>query len=480
MPMMSWRAPLWRGICGATLLLAQVAPGLALDIRSLELRSSRGEPLQAIVRLRAFPETRFLPECLRILIGDPGDMRLTLETTLRRDGDRIVAQVRAAEALTVSETAMRIVAGCAGEPEVFRSFLVTVPQGDATVPAASSGVPPTVDRTPHAPLARAPVRSGSTDRTESSSASAIPSAPSPPTAVQAPLAAPPRAAGSESGATPAIRSAASHGRAFVLRLSADDLDTSITSRVTDTQRNVLKAYRRLIEADDSTARLMELEDRIRGLELELARIRTAPAGPRSPAAGADPGAQRSAAPVPLASPSSGVAPLALPQPDEGLSLFTRLVAGIVLATWSFVAAWHVARRRYVDRAARLDALGSPVATSGRMAAVEPTPRAPRENDAASHGDLDLDLSGALGGADTSHLILSDVDLFLALGRHESAVGLLRDELDRDPGNRRYWEKLARIHAAHGHRGEWERALGAIAGRFGAEAADALRRSNGHQ
>lgn len=452
----------WLGICSATLLLMQSSPGLALEIQSLELQSSRNEPFQAIIRLRALPDTRFQPDCIRILLDDAGGTPLTLQTTVRRDGDRILANVRAVETLATPQAAMRVVAGCPRETEVFRSFLLTLPLADASAPGQSSGVPPAVPDATTAPPPTPASRRAPSD-VAARGTGQVATWP----VQQRPKTSPPGAA-------------ALPGRVFVLQLSTDDLDTSISARVTDTQRNVLKAYRRLVEADDSTARLLELEHRIRGLELELGRIRYEQPVPDSPSERPDAGTSRIAAPLLLASAPSSTSIVAVPQSGEDLSLFTRLVAGAVLGAWSFVSAWHVVRRRYGDRAARLDALGSRLVADDRASAMAHSPATRDNHDPVSQVDFDLDLSGALGGTDTSHLVLSDVDLFLELGRHESAIGLLRDELERDPGNRRYWEKLARIHAVHGHRGDWEWVLGVITSRFGAGEADAVRHSSQRQ
>ncbi len=226
----------------------------------------------------------------------------------------------------------------------------------------------------------------------------------------------------------------SAGEGLMLKLSAGELDLSFARRATEEQRLGYRQIRQRLTAEDQNGAILDLQSRIARLETLVDSVR------------------QSIARLPAAPPLPATAP---PWRD-GLLLGTGGLAALILAA---AALWLRRRHR---QAALWDAELFPAAlppaatTAAPDFSLEPD-NAPDHGPAAGPAsalpsakppatEQDIDLEELLN---PTRSIIGDVDRYIALGRPQSAISLLKSQIEKDPQDRLAWAKLLLLYRTQG-------------------------------
>jgi MYXO-CTERM domain-containing protein len=251
-------------------------PAHALEIGEIEPRSSLGEPFAARVPLVLAANEEISLKCIRILPHPDAGHGMPLPPRLHSDietiGEKQWIAIRTPALVTALMVGLRIEVDC--NRQLARNFVVLLNPAPRDMPAPQADSPPTGrHQSALSVSATAPTDASAGTGQRSNNAGA--EAPATNEIVRRKHDVRPNGAQAAARKGATTRQAAVPGGEFVLRIDAGTLDVSRSERITEAQRESLRAIWRLTaDADDGMAARLAIVTRIQQLEENLAALRS--------------------------------------------------------------------------------------------------------------------------------------------------------------------------------------------------------------
>lgn len=451
------------GLLSVFLTLVAQSGAHALGIGEVVLHSKLGEPLFAQVELQVNGGETVEDACLSVTPDEASGSAIAGITARLGAGGRRI-EIRSRNAFNEPFAVLRLQVKCPGMGSVARTLtllpeLAAAPAADPP-PHASPLPPPAQPVEVAAPMPERPLAPfAATPQATAPVAASV--TPSPAVRPSSPL---PQAQRPRRERPPVSRPAAARKMegGFVLRLTGDPLDMSRLGKLSDQDRELLLAQRRLLDEDDLTAHMLAMQHQIKQMkeEMDAIHLKLSALENRSPAPVEAPGPIASAAAPEQA---GGMLPL-----RHGLMLF-GVLAGIVFTWWMLR---RIARTPspvlppQETPLPELPAHAAPkIATPG--AAGSPVPAVMTGAAQPSHSaeppvaQPEPEAEQAAPVSEEEVAVLEEAELYAAYGRPEKGAAILQEFVAQHPASVQAWMLLLSIYSARGQIAEFENAARAF-------------------
>lgn len=454
---------------GLTLVLSLPGIAQAISIGDIVLQSHLGEPLKARIALTVASTESLDESCLSLVSpsadqGNPDDFLTQASVSLQQDKGSSLVLIRGSQPINKVFIRLQLQVRCPGQGSISRTFTVLPSLESAAAPTSAPSLiqsPTTGTATPiktKKAAAPTPTRSGKILHSK-------------------PVRSQPAQANEERSA-PISRKAPEIGE-FHLRLSTDVIDTSRLSKLSEAERNKLRAQQHQLDQDDQTANFLALQHQVIQLQEELKLVRVQMGQPLSAAAQSAPiSTQPSALPVakPAApaksAPAKPVAPAPVIEPESDLMNHLALALGVILLILLGLRQYNKRMKSHwtgesivqEDDAANPTIFPATLVKVTKTEAAPVVPVAPTAVEATATPKILVTESVAapepapsLEPQQESDWVVEEAELYAVHGHPELAIRILEKLLDQSPDKPQAWLLLLSILSSLDRHEEFESA-----------------------